>query len=406
MRFRVQRAARGSNRIVAVRRPFALVGQAPGADIAVGDRAASDRHVYIHLDHRGVYAVDLATPSGTRFGGACGSAGWLRPGDWLEVAGSRIELLEARIDGIVQDPPPCAADLLADTSRTTLAGVALEPQRSSAGPSWVLNSELVFAGRSAACGIPIKDHTVARIHAALLRTESAVYVIDLHGRHTWIDGRPVRGAMLIASGHVLALGSAQFAITVAPGAPLAAGPELAWTGQNALAVGPVNAGVPAGCHPPTLLETSLSPESQQAILAWMMGTVQGSQGEALRQQGELQHALAQLLHRIQQDNAALLAAHLDRIENLDRALAALRAEFRQRRIDESTQMSLPAPLPLSVPPLPPVRPLSIPRAMPEEPSSQTSTTWLLQRLGQLEDQNRPAWREFLGRFLLRPRRAT
>jgi hypothetical protein len=252
----------------------------------------------------------------------------------------------------------------------------------------VLNSELVFAGRSAACGIPINDHTVARIHAALLRTESAAYVIDLHSDPTGIDGRPVRGAALIASGQVLALGSAQFVVTVAPGAPPAVGPikapDLAWS------------------SPPVLLETSVAPESQQAILAWMMGTVQGSQGEALRQQGELQHALAQLLHRIQQDNAALLAAHLARIEDRDRELAALRAELGHRRGDDSTQTSLPAAL-LS-PPL--VTPLSIPRAAPEEPGAEASTTWLLQRLGQLDSQDRSAWRELLSRFLLRLRRAT
>jgi hypothetical protein len=333
--------------------------------------------------------------------GAPGSAGWLRLGDWIEVAGSRVELLEARIDGVVQDPPPCAADLLADTSRTTLAGVALEP-RQGVSMSWVLNSELVFAGRSAACGIAIKDHTVARVHAALLRTESAAYIIDLHGHHTSIDGRPVRGAALIESGQILALGSARFVVTVAPGASPAAGPELTLTGQDALAAGPINARDPAGSSPPALFETSLPLDSQQAILAWMMGTVQGSQGAALRQQGELQHALAQLLHRIQQDNAALLAAHLARIENFDRELAALRAELRQRRGDYRTQTSLPAALP----PPPPVTPLSIPRARPEEPGSETSTTWLLQRLGQLEGQNRSAWREFLGRFVPRLRRAT
>jgi pSer/pThr/pTyr-binding forkhead associated (FHA) protein len=401
MLFRVQKPARRSDRIVAVGRPFALLGRAPGADIAIGDRAASDRHVYFHLDPRGVYAVDLATPTGTRFGGARGSAGWLGPGDSLEVAGSRVELLEARIDGALQDPPPCTLDLLAETRRTTLAGIALEP-RHGAGRFWVLNSELVFAGHSAACGIPIKDHTVARIHAALVRTEVAAYVIDLCGHHTRIDGRLVRGAAPIENGQVLALGSAQFVVTVAPGASSAAGPEPNWTRQDALAVSPTNTPDPGGCRPPALLATSLPPESQQAILAWMMGTVQGSQGEALRQQGELQHALAQLLHRIQQDNATLLAAHVARVEKLDRELAALRAELRHRPGDGVTQTSLPAALP----PLPAVQPLSIPQATPEEPDSQASTTWLLQRLGQLDSQSRSAWRDFFSRFILRQRRAT
>ena len=49
----------------------------------------------------------------------------------------------------------------------------------------------------------------------------------------------------------------------------------------------------------------------------MMGTIQGGQGEVLRQQGEFQHALTQLLREIQQDNAKLLNAHLERMERVD-----------------------------------------------------------------------------------------
>jgi hypothetical protein len=398
MVFRVQKAARGPDRIVAIRRPFALLGRSPGVDIAVGDRTACDRHVYLHLDPRGVYAVDLATPAGTRFGGADGSACWLRPGDWLEVAGHKLELLEVRQGGGVQYPPPCTTDLLANTSRTTLAGVALEP-RQGTGRSWVLNSELVFAGRSAACGIPIRDHAVARVHVALLRTEIAAYVINLCGRDTSIDGRPVRGAAVIKDSQVLALGATRYVVSVEPGALPTATFAPPCAGQNALALASISPANPTATSPPTLLE-AISPDSQRAILAWMMGTVQGSQSEALRQQGERQRAVEQLLHQIQQENSALLATHLARIEEADRELAALRTKLRQRDDDPKLAPSA------ALPPPPEVTPLAIPRTTPEASPPQPSTTWLLQRLGQLESQNRSAWREFLGRFTLHLRRAT
>ena len=190
MIFKVQAAARISDRIVHIRRPFARLGRASGADITISTQAASDQHVYLHLDPRGVFAVDLDTRTGTRFSGTEGSAGWLRPGHWLEVAGRRVELLQAQVEGNVLGPPPCDTDLLAATSRTTLVGVALEPW-GTAGNPWVLNSELVFAGRSAACGIPIQDRTVARTHAALLRTDTSLYVINLSesSRHGSMTGR-------------------------------------------------------------------------------------------------------------------------------------------------------------------------------------------------------------------------
>ena len=128
----------------------------------------------------------------------------------------------------------------------------------------------------------------------------------------------------------------------------------------------------------------------------MLGTVHGSQAEAVRQQGEFQSALAQLLYLIQQENAPLLAAHLDRIENFDGDLAEL-----QRRSSRG-QVTPPAPL---FPP-PQVTPLCIARTTLDQTGSPTSTTWLLERLSQLKNQNRSAWREILDRLVFRPRRAT
>src|SRR5262249_37173274 len=106
---------------------------------------------------------------------------------------------------------------------------------------------------------------------------------------------------------------------------------------------------------------------------------------------------------IQQDNAALLAAHLARIEKADNELAALRARLRHQSAgDTRDETRSPAALPAP----PQVAPLSIPQGTPEASCSPSSTTWLLQRLGQLESQNRSAWREFLSRFFFGLRRAT
>src|SRR5262245_55633968 len=145
MMFRVSGSGAGPDRLVKVRHPYALLGRAADADIALDDRAVSARHAYLHLDPRGVYAVDLVTRTGTRINGAPRMVGWLRPGDWVEVAGRRVELLRVRIQGAVVEPPPCDDDLLADTGRDTLAAVTLEPRRPN-DPPWELGSELVFLG--------------------------------------------------------------------------------------------------------------------------------------------------------------------------------------------------------------------------------------------------------------------
>src|SRR4051794_26668585 len=74
--FRLRVGDAGSGRVVEIARPFALIGRVAGADVQIEDRAVSARHVYLHLDRRGLFAVDLATRTGTRFGGAPRSAGW------------------------------------------------------------------------------------------------------------------------------------------------------------------------------------------------------------------------------------------------------------------------------------------------------------------------------------------
>jgi tetratricopeptide (TPR) repeat protein len=280
---------------------------------AVSPSARND----LRVDPRGVYAVDLVTRTGTRSSGTGQLVGRLRPGDWLEVAGRRVELLGSRIDGIPHSPPPCDIDLLADTSLTTPVGVSLEPRR-PAGRPWVLGSELVFLGRSASCGIPVKDRAVSRTHCALLRTSTAAYVVDLYGQHTRIDDRPLRGGSIVRDGQVLMLGSTAFFVHVEPAA----------AGLNALALLD-GIEISDGPRLPAPLEM-ISPGSQQAILAWMMGTIQRCQGEALRQQGDFQLAMTHLLRQIQQDNATLLDAHLSRLENVDRELASLRAELERR----------------------------------------------------------------------------
>ena len=434
MMFRVHGSGRESDRIIKIRRPFALVGQTAETDIGIADPSVSARHVYLHLDPRGVYVVDLVTRTGTRIKGTDQMVGWIRPGDWFEVAGRRLELLRVRIGGAKHNPPPCDADLLAETGPTPLVGVTLEPQRPADCP-WVLGSELVFLGWSSSCGIQVRDSSIARTHCALVRTPSAAYIVDLWGHHTVAAGKPVRGAAILNDGDFLTLGSSPFRVRIEPASAVAPRQlqietdaaathdsvpiTVAVSAQDALSrFEPDPERDPSGALVPQVVEPSraypletVPAHSQRELLAWMMGTIQGGQGEVLRQQGEFQMAMTQLLRQIQQDNATLLNAHLARIESVDRELAALRTEIERRNLE-------PPPAPPSAPVLSPARalpmprinhpiiPLRIVRKVPEPSRDpQGSTTWLLERVTQLETENRSAWKDLLGR-LTAPRRSS
>ncbi len=412
MMLRVQGKGREPERIVRIKRPFALIGQAVDADIRLIDQAVSTWHVYLHLDPRGLYAVDLATRTGTRLNGTDQRIGWLRPGQWLEVAGRGIEVLRLRINGTISEPPPCDADLLCDAGQSELVMVTLEPRRKREDP-WVLGSEMVFLGWSAACGIPIKEASVARTHCALIRTPTAAYLVDLCGHHTRIEDRPIRGASILHDGAALTIGTAQFTVQVAP-----PNRQLSILPRDTLAAGPaslvahvVNREGDQG--PDTLPPLDLIPvESQRALLTWIVETIQGNQSEVLQKQEETQVALTELIRQLQQDNATLLNAHLKRIENVDRELATLRAELSRRAPETSpasptTSPAAPAPPPTpTLPPPPSVTPLRIPRTTPTPASARASTTWLLERINRLENENHSAWKIFLARFTFMPRRAT
>jgi pSer/pThr/pTyr-binding forkhead associated (FHA) protein len=376
----------GTDQVVRIDRPFALVGQGSHCDIRLAGAAVNRRHVYLHLDPRGVFAVDLATRSGMRIHGADEVAGWLGPGDWLEVGGQRIELLRIQVDGVVVDPPPCDDDPLAETGADAgLVALGLEPRHGPDGP-WTASSELMFLGWSSACAIQVKDPSVAKVHCVLVRTAEGAYLVDLQGEQTRVDDRPVRGASRLEDGAALGIGATRFTVRLGPAT------------RHASVSAPLVARVidPEIVHEEDDSARDLVPAaSQQALWAWMVETLQQTQGAVLRQQGEMQANLAGMLQQIQQDNSALLNAHLERIGRIDHELASLRAELAERG---EAAAAPPAP--------PPVPPLRIERTTPEPSRSRSSTTWLLQRVNQLENENRSAWKDLLGRVTAPPRRGS
>ncbi|HEU5116728.1 MAG TPA: FHA domain-containing protein, partial [Isosphaeraceae bacterium] len=379
----------GSNwqKVVEIRRPHALIGRIPGSDVLIDDRLVSARHVYLHLDSRGLFAVDLASRSGSRIGPQKRTAGWLQPGDSLEVAGRWIEVLDVQVNS----PPSHSPDLepgdpLSEAHDQDLVGVTLYPGQGPQVPL-ALNSKLVFLGRSAACGVHIDDASAARIQCVLVRSPHAAYILDLLGRTSWLNGRPLRDAQALKDGDTLAIGSARFECRLSPPGQVPTPPA-----PRTSAPGP---GLPATRAPdpppevltriePPPLPTGLVPaEAQGQVLAWMMGVLQATQGEMLRRQSEFQNDVIDALKQIQDDNHAALGKHLETVETLNQQLSSLRDEVR-RRFGPSNAPSRPEP--------PKAPPLRINPAPPPTDSPEVTAAWLLNRVSQIDQENRSSWR--------------
>ena len=358
-------------RIVRVRRPFALIGQIPGADIRIDDPAVDGRHALLLLDRRGIFGVDLLTRTGTRFAGAASASSWLGAGDILEVAGRRVELLQLRVDGRAIDPPPSDDDPLGDSPE--LVGLTLEPLDRD-GPPWMLGSALAFVGRGEACAIRVENASASRTHCALLRGTSSAYVIDLLGRRTMVNERAVGGASGLLDGDILTIGQARFSVRLEP-APSPSNPAIRPDHDRPQSSpSTILARLADAYQEPPGPPAELLRAPQGAVIAMLL--------DALRSGREASNfEVLDVLRQFQADTATLLESQIDRIEALNREIASLREEVRGPRGPHE----------------PPAEPLRLDLTPPEPTPPGESASWLLNRLGALEAENRSTWRDLLNR---------
>jgi pSer/pThr/pTyr-binding forkhead associated (FHA) protein len=335
-----------------VRRPFALIGQIPGADLRIDDPLVDSRHALLILDHRGIFGVDLLSRTGTRFAGAASAWSWLGPGDILEIAGRRIEIVQLRVDGSTINPPLSNDDPFAEVHASKLASLTLEPL-DQPGPPWMLGSALAFVGRGDACVIRIENASVSMTHCALLRTPTHAYVIDLLGRRTRVNDQDVEGASMLIDGDILTIGQARFLVKI--DAP--AFPEISIA------------------SPMTSTSTELALNPKEILVARILNAADPAFNSS-------NDEIVQILRQFQADTATLLESQIERIEMLNREIASLRQEVRGAQ----------------GPVIPPAPPLRLDLVPPPQATTDESASWLLDRLSTLETESRSTWKDLLGRI--------
>ena len=242
-----------------------------------------------------------------------------------------------------------------------------------------LNSELVFLGRSSACGVSVDEPLSARVQCVIVRTETSAYAVNLLGRDTSINGRPLRYAEPIENGDVLAVGGSRFDCRI--------------LSPDATAILPIAAHLPRPepnlalpTPPPGLFEGA----NQGEVLAWMMGTLQASQNELSRRQETFQREIVQAIRQLQTDNREAIETHLKSVQKLDDGLSALRDEVRRRF---GPTVAPPRP---SVPKVPPLK--IAPGPGPSEADRNAATAWLIHRVNEIEEESKSSWKALLGRL--------
>ena len=349
-------------RTVKIRHPHAVIGRHPAADLVIDRPDVADHHVFLFLDARGLFGVDLRTDRGTRFAGTLADAAWLGSGDLIEVGDHTIEVIQLRVDGAIVSGPLADDDplgLVEPAAGKPASELILRPV-DDPNANWAIGSSLVFLGRGPACAVRLDDPEIGLTHSALLRTASAAYLIQFPGETSILNDRRPAPAVRLAEADILTVGASSLR---------------------------VQTGEPGGAVPRNFAD--LSARLEMAVGPDYLPDVELAFGHHPIPDGNPVDYPA-LLGRLQAETAAIIGVLLRRIEALDDEMAALRD-----RLDagERDQARHPA-----APPIEPLRWDLIPPAEADPLASTRSGAWLVERLRELEAERQTTWSNLVGRM--------
>ena len=154
---------------------------------------SSTARLCIDLDSRTRLRWDGATEPQTR--------GWLVSGSTLQVGPYAIRRAGDESPGCrnPEIPDPLAGWATDSTETPSLPGAGLVlPIRIGDGDQfWRMEGRFALIGRAESCQLMLRDHSVSRYHAAVVRTPKGAWIVDLHGREgVLINGVRVKWAWL------------------------------------------------------------------------------------------------------------------------------------------------------------------------------------------------------------------
>jgi len=175
--------------------PYLLVGRHPHADLQFPDAEVSTRHVYLQLLQGRVIFCDLASRTGVWQNGLRRSRGWFSAGDALTVGSRQVQRMGEDFPAVRHDhkPSPWDSDSAPREGHETTYALEFHRQGSQQPTLWQVNREVSLIGSSEICKVRLRDRSVERVHASLVRTAAGLWLIDLlSDGGTWVDGDPIR----------------------------------------------------------------------------------------------------------------------------------------------------------------------------------------------------------------------
>jgi pSer/pThr/pTyr-binding forkhead associated (FHA) protein len=202
---------------IALTRELTILGRELDSDLILDDERTSRHHAEIHWEHGRPHLKDRASLNGTLVNRQTVRGPMpLKTGDIIELGAQRyrFELLASgtpsrpRLAGGADETHkmPGVDNGHAEPQVPTLALVVLGG--ALAGTRWELHDAVASIGRDPECAICLRDDSVSRQHAQIVRQRAGYYISDVGSSNgTLLNGVPLIAPTLLAQGDVLRLGT-------------------------------------------------------------------------------------------------------------------------------------------------------------------------------------------------------
>jgi pSer/pThr/pTyr-binding forkhead associated (FHA) protein len=388
--------------------PYALIGRDPRADIVLDHDDVSRRHVYVQVITGRVFFVDLGSRNGVLRENQRQPAGWLSPGQTLEIGPFSLQIGTGSAGRSSTGPgetEPIDLDPLSERSSRaepqpqpqsqSQPGVILQFRRSA----WRIRRLLTLVGSGTSCKLRLNGPGVKPYHCSLVLTSEGMWVVDLKPRNgITVNGAHVsvarlgEGDLLEVAGYPFRLGAEAATVAGHSGLPALRAPdrpapetatataiELMPLRHPPLAEGNLTlAGAAAGrdLAPDLLLDQFASMQQQ------LLGVVQQQMSDQFHQVIQVMAHMFDTLHR---DQSGLIRQEFERLRQITEEIQSLNAAAASPPPPPTPREARPAPA--SNLPLPPPSPVG--------PESEDVHAFIQARMGVLQRERQSRWQRLL-----------
>ena len=311
-----------------IEQPALVVGRDTAADLVLDDPSVEPFQAFLQVVDGRVFAFDLGSTGGLRWGEIPRAAGWVNRGQPLRIGRHTIRLVGGDRDGgdSIVEPAPTSSRYV---SRLSLPGVAVEFRLASGGKQSgrqreVFEHVLVLGGRSKRCGIRFESDHAAKFNCTLLRTPKGLWITNVLPT----DGAKVNGAFCrftrLEDEDVVQLG--HLSMRVMYNATANATLVSASSGQGMVSLGPANQPRAIGIGGTVAPSDESSPE---LLLRPLLEQAGSDLGMASSPFGQALMLLVRLLGDVHRDHLTLVRDELAQIRRLSLEMDKLRGKVRQ-----------------------------------------------------------------------------